>query len=389
MSVFVTRPHFRIFASFFIYALMLGAIYPRLGDLQQQMGVGEGALGAALIGAALGTQISLAFAQPLMQSIGYRWSMLLAVPMLGIAEVLATTASSPLVFFGFQCVAGLAVGVVEMIINLEADRVEHKIGRRIMSRAHAFWSFGFMAAAYLGAGFAQAHISPTMHLLILLVFVAVLNTYLFHDYVPAPSRNVEEGGGSRFVRPTPAILVLVTFTLSAMILEGASLDWSVIYMRDVHHTQPWLNASTLGIFAMIMAISRFFADGFVERFGPERVARTLVAIMGIGALSVALAPHPAISIFGFACLGIGTSAIFPLSMSAAAQMTDRPAVVNVASLAQISFVTFLLAPPLLGFVAEHFGIRWSYAIGLPFVILSWLTVHRILAGVKVETQVTD
>ncbi|MCB9992563.1 MAG: MFS transporter [Hyphomicrobiaceae bacterium] len=382
MSAFAGRPHFRVFASFFIYSLMLASIYPRLGDLQRQMGVGEGAIGAALIGAAFGTQISLAFAQPLMLRIGYRLSMMIAVPLLGFAEVLASFAPNPVVFFFYQLLGGLAIGVVEMILNLEADRVEHQIGRRIMSRAHAFWSFGFMAAAYVGAGFIQAGFSPTVHLIILLVVVTLLNTYLFRDYVPAPPRNKDEGKASRFVRPTPAILVLVTFTLSAMILEGASVDWSVIYMRDVHHTEPWINAATLGVFAMIMALSRFFADGFVDRFGPEKVARTLVIIMGIGALAVCLAPHPAVAIFGFACLGIGTSAIFPLSVSAAAQMTDRPAAVNVASLAQISFVSFLFAPPLLGYIAEHFGIRWSYAIALPLVVLSILTVHRIGAAQK-------
>jgi hypothetical protein len=50
----------------------------------------------------------------------------------------------------------------------------------------------------------------------------------------------------------------------------------------------------------------------------------------------------------------------------------------VASLAQISFVSFLLAPPLLGFVAEGWGIRVSFAFGLPLVLLS-LAVSGVLA----------
>jgi MFS family permease len=81
------------------------------------------------------------------------------------------------------------------------------------------------------------------------------------------------------------------------------------------------------------------------------------------------------SLVGFALLGIGSSAIFPLAMSAAAQRTDRPAAVNVAALAQFSFGTFLLAPPLLGFIAEHWGIVWSYGIGLPLVVLSLAFTH--------------
>jgi MFS family permease len=57
-------------------------------------------------------------------------------------------------------------------------------------------------------------------------------------------------------------------------------------------------------------------------------------------------------------MGIGTSVIFPLAMSAAAQLTDRPAPTNVASLAQISFVAFLLGPPLLGYMETTYSIEF-------------------------------
>jgi MFS family permease len=64
-------------------------------------------------------------------------------------------------------------------------------------------------------------------------------------------------------------------------------------------------------------------------------------------------------------------------MSAAAQRTDRPAAANVASLAQISFVAFLLGPPLLGYVAQSLGIRWSFGIGIPLVVLSLITAGAL------------
>ena len=54
----------------------------------------------------------------------------------------------------------------------------------------------------------------------------------------------------------------------------------------------------------------------------------------------------------------------------------RPAV-NVAALAQISVVGFLLGPPLLGYVAEHFGIRWAFGIGLPLIVLSLITASAL------------
>jgi len=98
----------------------------------------------------------------------------------------------------------------------------------------------------------------------------------------------------------------------------------------------------------------------------------LLAILFISILIVYFSPSPALSLLGFAGMGVGTSAIFPLAMSAAAQRTDRPAVINVAALAQTSFVMFLLGPPLLGAVAQTWGIRLSFGIGVPFVLLSLL-----------------
>jgi MFS family permease len=91
----------------------------------------------------------------------------------------------------------------------------------------------------------------------------------------------------------------------------------------------------------------------------------------LGVCAVTWAQNAWMALWGLALMGVGTSAIFPLAMSAAAQRTDRPAAVNVAALAQTSFVIFLLGPPLLGWVAESFGIRATFAAGLPLVLLSF------------------
>jgi MFS family permease len=89
---------------------------------------------------------------------------------------------------------------------------------------------------------------------------------------------------------------------------------------------------------------------------------------------VVLAPHPVVAYVGFALMGAGTSVVFPLAMSAAAQRHDRPAAINVAALSQLAFTAFLLAPPLLGLVAEAMGIRWAFGVCLPLVLLSlWAT----------------
>jgi len=49
-----------------------------------------------------------------------------------------------------------------------------------------------------------------------------------------------------------------------------------------------------------------------------------------------------VALFGFLLMGLGCSSVYPLAVSAAAQRTDRPASVNVASLGQMTFVVFFL-----------------------------------------------
>lgn len=364
-------PHRRVFAAFAIYSFCMGNIFPRLPDIQHAMGVGEGALGLGLIGTPVGTLISLTFAAPLLEKIGFRRALLVAIPLLTVLYAIAVLAPNPLTFFILLVPVGLVIGCIEMMINTEADRTEHLVGFRIMNRSHAFWSIGFFVAGLFGAWMAQLGVSPQVHLAIVIPISLVGVAVLLGRFEQAPHR----AGGSteataRFAAPTTAILVLVGVTLSAMLLEGASMDWSAIYMRNEFNPGPFLSGIAVASFAFFQAGTRFFADGFVERHSPMGVARVLLVLLFGATLVVFFSPWPALSLVGFALIGVGSSAIFPLAMSAAAQMTNRPAVINVAALAQTSFVIFLLGPPLLGGVAQEWGIRWSYGIGLPLIILS-------------------
>jgi MFS family permease len=194
---------------------------------------------------------------------------------------------------------------------------------------------------------------------------------LLGRFEDAPQRSgASEEPAHHFARPSPAIMGLVLFSLSGLVLEGAGIDWSAIYMRDEFEVSPFIAGLAVALGAFTQAATRFFADSFVERYSPTAVSRFLLTVLGVGALLVFFPNSDWVALLGFGLMGVGTSVIFPLAMSAAAQRTDRPAATNVASLAQISFVAFLLGPPLLGYVAEHFGIRWSFGIGIPLVILS-------------------
>ena len=368
--------HRRVFAGFFLYSLTLAALYSRLAELQISLGVGEAALGLGLLGAPLGTQFALILAGGPIERLGPHRTVLIGVPVLAIFQIAATQAPDIAIFFLCLTGAGFAIGALEIVLNLEADRAEHQLGRRIMSRAHAFWSFGFFASGMIGAAAAQIGVSPFLHLVIVDIIAAAALFPMLAGFTPAPARGLDAGKQPRFVMPTAGIIALVVVTLPAMLLEGAGADWSVIFMRDSFQVPAFVNGLAFALGAMTQSVVRYFADPVVDRYGPVRVARTMLILLGIGALMVTFAPTPTVALLGFALMGIGTSSIFPLAMSAAAQRTDRRAAANVAALAQLSFVVFLMAPPLLGFVAEHVGIRYAFGLGLPLVVLGLAFVRR-------------
>src|SRR5690606_32709528 len=156
-------PQHKVFGGFAIYSFTMGNIFPRFAEIRHAMGVEEGAFGFGLIGAPVGTLIALTFGTPLLEKIGYRRALLALIPALSLFYALATLAPNPAWFFVLLCPWGLAIGGIELILNLEADRTEHLIGRRIMNRAHAFWSFGFFAAGLSGGAIAQSGLSPQLH----------------------------------------------------------------------------------------------------------------------------------------------------------------------------------------------------------------------------------
>ncbi len=374
---FQTKPNEAVFVSFFLYAFSLGTLFPRLGDLQTQMGIDKATLGFALIGLPFGVQVTLLFADRIVRKVNFRMILIIGLPLLSISQCLSALMQSPYLFAGILILGGASIAVVEVAVNLEADRIEASFGRRIMNRSHAYWSFGFFGAGIIGAGFSQLGISPFLHFVATTFVITIVTALLFIKYVAAKPRRESPPQKKLFVWPSKSIFFLVVFSLSAMLVEGASIDWSVIFMRDIFNTVPLISGLSLALAAIAQGIVRYFADQFVDQYGPEKVSFYSLNSMVLGVALVVFSPNPFTALLGFLLLGGGSAVIFPLAMSAAARDSEKTPEENVASLAQFVFVVFLLAPPILGFIGEYFGLRWSFALCFPFLIASMLSISAL------------
>lgn len=362
------EPQQRIYVCFFLFAVSMGAMLSRLPDLQDALQIDKSELGLTLIGAAIGALISLTFSSAVVARLGARTTAFLTV--LGTSGLLALVpwmSAAPFVF-GLLLLEGLLAGALEINLNVEIDRIEAQLGRGVMNRAHGFWSLGFFVTALVSAIVRQAGLSVQLHLALTFTFVLLIGTMVIAGMRNAPARpTLEHADAGHIALPTLGLLPLCIIGIAAFLVEGAGIDWSAIYMRDVFSAEPFVGGLGLTLFTFFMALTRLFADPFVDRFGSRTVALTLLLISAAGLCAVWLAPHQYAALAGFALMGGGCSAVYPLAVSAAAQRADRAAYLNVAALGQMSFVVFFLAPPLLGFVAEHAGIRTSYLVCLPVI----------------------
>ena len=285
---------------------------------------------------------------------------------------------SPVLVAPLFFIAGVFAGALEINVNLETDRHEAKLGFRIMSRAHGMWSLGFFVTMFIASGVRQAGISVEAHTFAALVIAVLAGWFIFRGIENAPARpETHEGKPPLIAFPTWGMAALCLIGAAPLLVEGAGIDWSAIYMRDVFAVEPFVATSAVTIFSFFMAVMRLSTDPIVDRFGPRAVATAMLLLAVVGLVAVAIAPHPLLALVGFGLMGIGCSSVYPLAVSAAAQRTDRPASINVAALGQLTFVVFFIGPPLLGFVAQSIGIRNSYLVVVPLVIAALLVVKAL------------
>ena len=366
------NPHQIVFVGFFIYAFSLGAMFPRLDDIQTSLEIDKAELGLLLLCIPLGLQITLLFADRLVRAISLKNVICLGIPSICFTQFAAVAVNQIAFFAFFLIICGAFVAVVEVAINLEADRVEHALGSRIMNRSHAFWSIGVCSAAVVGALFSQLKVMLEIHFLLVCGIAFLISKIIFEDYIVASPRHTNVTKIKKFSLPTGPIFVMVLFTMSAMLVEGASIDWSVIFMREIHSASPFISGFSLAMAAFSQALVRFFGDNLLNKFGPILISVASLFFMFLGIFLVVLSNSSTLAILGFLFLGAGSAVIFPMAISIAASRSDRPAETNVASLTQFAFGMFLLGPPILGFVGEAYSLRWSFSLCIPLLILSCL-----------------
>ncbi|AQW48916.1 MULTISPECIES: MFS transporter [Streptomyces] len=381
----VRRARIAVAAVFAVHGAVTGNFATRIPWIQERLDLSAGQLGLALAFPAIGASLAMPLAGRISHRFGARAALRGLLALWTAWLVMPPLAPGLVWLCGALFVFGATAGTSDVAMNALGVEVENRLGRSIMSGLHGMWSAGALIGSAAGTIAAHAEADARLHLGIAAGVLTVLGAVACRwvlDLRSAP----EEHPPPRFALPPRSALIIGAVGFCAVFAEGASLDWSAVYLRDVMDSSPGIAAACTTAFSCTMAGARLIGDAVVGRFGPVRTVRTGGLLATAGGILVVTAPGAALAIAGFGLIGLGIAVVVPLAFAAAGRSGPAPSQA-IAGVATITYTSGLIAPAAMGSIADLTSLTIS------FCLVTTLTLGLVAgAGVlrtPTETDTTD
>ena len=353
------------FAAFGAYWGAWGVLVP---DVKEQVDASVTELGVAFLALALAALPAMLVTGRIVDRVGPR-ILPLTLVLFGLAAVLPGLAGSVWQLTLALIVVGITTGAVDVVINVAATNVETSGGPRVMQVAHALFSAGFLVAA-VAVGIARGAGAGALPVLAGIGLLVLVSAAFNKGYPAAPRREAP-----RRIVLSHRLLVLGLLCGLAFMIEGGIENWSALYLETDLDASPTVSGLGPGAFAAAMVGGRLLGQWLELRVGDRRLLSVGALIGSGGLLLAAVAPAVPLALLGFAIGGAGVSVAAPTLFGAAgrgASEAERGSAV--ASVTTISYLGFLVGPPLIGAVSGATDLR--VGIGL-------------LAGISLVLAVTS
>ena len=367
-------------ALFFLQPMVIGAWLALIPFVKTSLDLSKADLALALLGMPLSLLVALQFAGKAVAAFGLRRLFILAFPVQGVAAFLPLFATGQGTLFLALAAFGFSVAFMEVALNVYAGRVEKQADNHIMNRCHGFWALGLMSGSLVTTWMATGA-TP----LVAMASVSVLSTAI--GLVAArmlPRVAADEAARAlprrRLAQLPPELLPIAAFMFSVTMTEGAMADWGAVYLSERLSSPVTEAGIAVSIFSGFMAAARFSGDYLKRRLGAVSLARGSAVLAVTGLLCLVL-PLPIFAAYlGFALVGLGVAAGYPLGVSAVSRLDDTYEAANVALMSTCALTGFLIGPPVIGFLSEAFDLRVGLAALIPGQILCILLAVRLRTG---------
>jgi MFS family permease len=360
-------------ALFFFMGICFASWAARIPDIQAKFQLSEGELGTLLLCLPIGSMLGLPIAGWSVHHYGSRIVILicsfayaLSLPLIGLAPNLWVITPVLILF-------GMLGNIMNISLNTQALGFENLLGKSILASFHGIWSMAGFTGAGLGAGMIFLSFSPAAHYVVV-ALLSILLVLFSQKFVINDKRAAGEEGGLVLRKPDSLLLRVGLISFLGMMAEGCMFDWSGVYFKKIVEAEPELVSLGYVCFMGAMASGRFVTDKAINRYGKIPVLQVSGILIFLGLLLAVLFPSLYAAALGFLMVGFGVASIVPVAYGIAGRSKLYSPSVALAMVSTLSFFGFLVGPPLIGFIAEAFNLKISFALiavnGLGILLLT-------------------
>jgi MFS family permease len=356
----VRRARYAVAAVFAVHGAVTGSFATRVPWIQDHASLGAGQLGFALAFTAFGASCSMPLAGRISHRFGSRTALRGLIALWTLSLVLPSLAPNLYTLCLAMFAYGASAGMADVAMNALGVEIERLLGRSIMSGLHGMWSAGALVGSAAGTLAAHLGSDARLHFVLAAAVLTALGLTACSwvlDLQPAE----DEEPPPRFALPPRSALLIGTVGFCAVFAEGASLDWSAVFLRDRLGSSAGLAAACTTGFMLTMAAARIAGDAVVNRFGAVRTVRAGGGLAVVGGVLIVCAGHEAVAMGGFALMGLGIAVVVPLCFAAAGHAGPNPSQA-IAGVATITYTSGLIAPSLIGGVAQATSLVVSFCV---------------------------
>jgi MFS family permease len=273
---------------------------------------------------------------------------------------------------------GIFGNLSNISVNTQGVYTEGLFKRTIMSSFHGMWSLAGFTGALVGLGMLALELGTYSHFVIVAIIALLLVAFNFKFLIKA-KETIRHEKKKMFSKPDKSLVLLGVIGFCSMASEGVMFDWSGVYFKDVIKVPGALVVLGYTSFMIMMASGRFIGDGLIHKFGRKRVMQISGVMISTGLFTAVLFPFIIPATIAFMFVGLGVSTIVPTLYSIAGKHPTIPTGEALTAVSSVSFLGFLMGPPVIGYIAELSSLRFSFAFIGIFGFMIALMVSRIKA----------
>lgn len=342
-------------------------------DFQRHHGLSEARLGGLYTMLSLTAVIVMLIVAPRLQRLPLTVTVPSSLLVLAVGSVVIAYQPTELVVLGFVLV-GAGNGIIDVYLNVAAQRVEVATRRPVLQWLHASYALGGVTGAAIAGLLLAADVDFRWGLAV--AGIALVLAAAWNARTAPPQRSPEGVSTALSISAlfrTPALWVPALVVLFAFLVEGSMDTWSGLYMREQLGASAGVAALAFIAFSGAIFLGRLFAGKVLFGLGP----RTTIIVAGVGSLAGGLLATVTddLVVVGLAYLVLGfmISAAAPAGFSLTEGIDEDPTSA-IAAVTTVGYTGFIWSPPLLGYVAQTIDLRAAMAV----IVVA--TVGIIVAG---------